>query len=101
MKVLYGLIRLYILQFLVCLLIFLILTGIKLVDNKEYNKIAVQEISAAYALSDKHLPMGELLNKLVDLILDLEDGTLDTEKDAIYAWTLLRLTRCIIVAMEK
>jgi hypothetical protein len=57
-----------------------------LYDNKEYKKIAVQEISAAYALSDKRLPIGELLNKMVDLILDMEDGVLNSEKDAIYAW---------------
>jgi hypothetical protein len=57
-----------------------------LYDNKESNKIAVQDISAAYALSDKHLPLGELLNKMVDLIIDMEDGVLDTEKDAVYTW---------------
>ena len=57
-----------------------------LYDNKEANKIAVQEISAAYALSDKRMPMGELLNKMVDLIIDMDDGVLNAEKDAIYAW---------------
>lgn len=57
-----------------------------LYDNKEENKVAVQDIAAAYALSDKKLHVGELLNKLLDLILDLEDGVLDTEKDAIYTW---------------
>lgn len=57
-----------------------------LYDNKEYKKTAVQDITAAYALSDKRLPIGELLNKMVDLVLDMEDGILDTEKDAIYAW---------------
>jgi hypothetical protein len=57
-----------------------------LYDNKESTKVAVQDISAEYALSDKHLPIGELLNKMVDLIIDMEDGILDTEKDAVYAW---------------
>jgi len=57
-----------------------------LYDNKEYNKTAVQDISAAYALSDKRLPIGEIMNKMVDLILDMEDGTLDTERDAVYTW---------------
>ena len=57
-----------------------------LYDNKEGDKVAVQDISAAYALSDKKLPMGELLNKMVDLITDMEDGVLDTEKDAVYTW---------------
>lgn len=57
-----------------------------LYDNKERDKVAVQEISAAYALSDKKLAIGELLNKMVDLIIDMEDGVLDTEKDAVYAW---------------
>lgn len=57
-----------------------------LYDSKETKKTAVQDISAAYALSDKKLPIGELLNKMVDLIIDMEDGVLDTEKDAVYAW---------------
>ena len=55
MKVLYGLIRLYILQFLVCLLIFLILTGIKLFDNKEYNK--TKEIFEEYAHFDTNVSL--------------------------------------------
>ena len=57
-----------------------------LYDSKDVNKVAVQDISAAYALSDKKMPVGELLNKMVDLTIDMEDGVLDTEKDAIYAW---------------
>ena len=57
-----------------------------LYDNKETNKIAVHDITAAYALSDKRLPIGELLNKIVDLILDMEDGILHTEKDVVYSW---------------
>lgn len=57
-----------------------------LYDNKDYRKVAVQDISAAYALSDKKLPVGEILNKMLDLIIDMEDNILDTEKDAIYAW---------------
>ena len=57
-----------------------------LYDNKEYHKTAVQDITAAYELSDKHLPIGEVLNKMVDFVVDLEDGLLDSEKDAIYAW---------------
>ena len=57
-----------------------------LYDKKDVKKTSVTEISAAYMLSDKKLPMGEILNKLVDLIIDMEDGSLDSEKDAIYAW---------------
>jgi hypothetical protein len=57
-----------------------------LYDNKESNKVAVQDISDAYAVSDKRLPIGELLNKMVDLIIDMEDGVISTEKDAIYTW---------------
>lgn len=57
-----------------------------LYDRKDVKKTSVTEISAAYMLSDKKLPMGEILNKLVDLIIDMEDGVLDSEKDAIYAW---------------
>ena len=57
-----------------------------LYDKKKVKKTSVTEISAAYMLSDKKLPMGEILNKLVDLIIDMEDGSLDSEKDAIYAW---------------
>jgi hypothetical protein len=57
-----------------------------LYDSKDSNKVAVQDISAAYAVSDKRLPVGELLNKMIDLIIDMEDGELNTRKDAIYAW---------------
>lgn len=57
-----------------------------LYDSKDFDKVAVQDISAAYALSDKKLSLGELMNKMVDLIIDMEDGILDTEKDAVYAW---------------
>ena len=57
-----------------------------LYDNKEQHKVAVQDITAAYALSDKKIPIGEILNKMLDLIVDMEDNVLDTEKDAIYAW---------------
>ncbi|MBQ8624999.1 MAG: hypothetical protein IJ419_02370 [Agathobacter sp.] len=57
-----------------------------LYDKKDVKKTSVTEISAAYMLSDKKLPMGEILNKLVDLIIDMEDGSLDSEQDAIYAW---------------
>ena len=57
-----------------------------LYDRKDVKKTSVTEISAAYMLSDKKFPMGEILNKLVDLIIDMEDGVLDSEKDAIYAW---------------
>ena len=57
-----------------------------LYDNKEVNKVAVQDISAAYELSDKKMPIGELINKMLDLTIDMEDGVLDAEKDAVYAW---------------
>ena len=57
-----------------------------LYDSKESQKVAVQDISAAYILSDKRLPIGEIINKMIDLIVDMEDRVLDTEKDAIYAW---------------
>ena len=57
-----------------------------LYDNKEYDKTAVQDITAAYQLSDKKLPMGEVVSKMLDYVIDLEDGVLDGEKDAIYAW---------------
>lgn len=57
-----------------------------LYDSKESQKVAVQDISAAYILSDKRLPIGEIINKMIDLIIDMEDKILDTEKDAIYAW---------------
>ena len=57
-----------------------------LYDNKEIGHVTTKEISTAYALSDKKLPMGELLNKMADIIIDLEDGVLDNEKDAIYVW---------------
>ena len=30
--------------------------------------------------------MGELMNKMVDMVVDLEDGILNSEKDCIYAW---------------
>ena len=51
-----------------------------LYDNKDVKKTAIQDISAAYALSDKRMPMGELLNKMIDLITDMEDGKLDSEE---------------------
>ena len=57
-----------------------------LYDNKEIGKVTTKEISAAYDLSDKKLPMGELMNKMVDMVVDLEDGILNSEKDCIYAW---------------
>ncbi len=57
-----------------------------LYDNKDVKKTAIQDISAAYALSDKRMPMGELLNKMIDLITDMEDGKLDSEANAIYTW---------------
>ena len=57
-----------------------------LYDNKEIGKVTTKEISAAYDLSDKKLPMGELMNKMVDMVVDLEDGVLHSEKDCIYAW---------------
>lgn len=57
-----------------------------LYDNKDVRKTAIQDISAAYALSDKKMPMGELLNKMIDLITDMEDGRLDSEANAIYTW---------------
>lgn len=57
-----------------------------LYDNKELGKVTTKEISAAYDLSDKKLPMGELMNKMVDMVVDLEDGILNSEKDCIYAW---------------
>lgn len=55
-------------------------------DNKDRDKVSIDDIRAAYELSDKHIPVGELLNKMLDLIVDMEDGVLDTEKDAVYAW---------------
>ena len=55
-------------------------------DNKDRDKVSIDDIRAAYELSDKHIPVGELLNKMLDLIVDMEDGALDTEKDAVYAW---------------
>lgn len=57
-----------------------------LYDNKDVRRTAIQDISAAYALSDKRLPIGELLNKMIDLITDMEDGKLDTELNAVYTW---------------
>lgn len=57
-----------------------------LYDDKDDKKVAIQDISAAYILSDKKLPIGELLNKMLDLIVDLSDGRLDSNADAIYAW---------------
>lgn len=57
-----------------------------LYDDKDDKKVAIRDISAAYILSDKKLPIGELLNKMLDLIVDLSDGRLDSNADAIYAW---------------
>ena len=57
-----------------------------LYDSRETNRTSINDISMAYALSDKRLPMGELLNKMVDLIVDLEDGVLDANFSASYVW---------------
>jgi hypothetical protein len=57
-----------------------------LYDNKEPGKTSVQDISAAYALSDKRLPIGELLNKMVDLIVDVEEGVIGCDSNSIYTW---------------
>lgn len=56
-----------------------------LYDNKEKNS-SIQEITAAYMLSDKKIPIGEMLNKMVDIIIDLEDGVLNSYTDHVYAW---------------
>ena len=57
-----------------------------LYDDKESGNMSVNDISAAYALSDKKIPIGELLTKMMDFIIDLQDGSLDSEEDAVYAW---------------
>lgn len=62
-----------------------------LYDDKSANKVSVHDISAAYALSDKKIPVGELLNKMMDLIFDLQDGALDSQEDAVYAWKFAQI----------
>lgn len=55
--------------------------------DKTEERMSIQELEASYNLSDKHLPIGEIINKMLDIIVDLEDGVLDSANgDAIYIW---------------
>lgn len=66
-------------------------------DNKGDSDISSNELAAAYALSDKKIPIGELLTKMTDLIVDLSDGKLDSSDDAIKAW---KYARALVVIYE-
>ena len=52
-------------------------------DNKGDSDVSSNELTAAYALSDKKIPVGELLTKMTDLIVDLSDGRLDSSEAAV------------------
>lgn len=70
-------------------------------DNKDEGAISSNEIAAAYALSDKKIPIGELLTKMTDLIVDLYDGQLDTDEDAVRAWKISRALLIIYADKKK
>lgn len=70
-------------------------------DNKDESSVSSNELAAAYALSDKKIPVGELLTKMTDLIVDLSDGHLDSDDDAIRAWKYARALSIIYADKKK
>ena len=70
-------------------------------DNKSDSDLSSNELAAAYALSDKKIPVGELLTKMTDLIVDLSDGRLDTDEDAVRAWKYARALSIIYADKKK
>lgn len=70
-------------------------------DNKGDSDISSNELTAAYALSDKKIPVGELLTKMTDLIVDLSDGRLDSSEDAVKAWKYSRALLVIYADKKK
>lgn len=70
-------------------------------DNKGDSDISSNELTAAYALSDKKIPVGELLTKMTDLIVDLSDGRLDSSEDAVKAWKYSRALLIIYADKKK
>lgn len=70
-------------------------------DNKGDSDVSSNELTAAYALSDKKVPVGELLTKMTDLIVDLSDGRLDSSEDAIKAWKYARALSIIYADKKK
>lgn len=70
-------------------------------DNKGESDVSSNELTAAYALSDKKIPVGELLTKMTDLIVDLSDGRLDSSEDAIRAWKYARALLVIYADKKK
>lgn len=70
-------------------------------DNKGDSDVSSNELTTAYALSDKKIPVGELLTKMTDLIVDLSDGRLDSSDDAIKAWKYSRALLIIYADKKK
>ena len=70
-------------------------------DNKSDADVSSNELAAAYALSDKKIPVGELLTKMTDLIVDLSDGRLDSDEDAVRAWKYARALSIIYTDKKK
>lgn len=70
-------------------------------DNKGDSDVSSNELTAAYALSDKKIPVGELLTKMTDLIVDLSDGRLDSSEDAVKAWKYSRALLIIYADKKK
>lgn len=70
-------------------------------DNRDDKEVNVLEIAAAYELSDKKVPIGELLTKMTDYIMDLADGNLDSEDDAVRAWKYSRALLIIYADKKK
>lgn len=70
-------------------------------DSKGDSDFSSNELTAAYALSDKKVPIGELLTKMTDLIVDLSDGRLDSNEDAIKAWKYARALSIIYSDKKK
>ena len=70
-------------------------------DSKGDSDISSNDLTAAYALSDKKIPIGELLTKMTDLIVDLSDGRLDSSDDAIKAWKYARALSIIYADKKK
>ena len=70
-------------------------------DNRDDSSISSNEIAAAYALSDKKIPIGELLTKMTDFIVDLADGELNSDENAVRAWKYSRALLIIYADKKK